>query len=210
MRAYSYDRRLMATQREKWPDGRWKPLVGDVVYQYVRGTGGTRAKVVGEVRAPRPPKQQPGIKLLYTEDVFGGRRGPPTGRQQRIDEDWTVEGDPHVQARREQAEAEAQRLKQLEQKWSELVDEAIQAKVKQLRLRPLRTKDPLHEGLVVYALSPEGDWRTDPTPEVEVRRMTIGEVEEDQFVIGQGDWAGASYSPSDLDNPEPLFWIKPS
>lgn len=204
---YNYDRRI-AAQREKWPDGRWKPQVGDTVYQYARGTGGTRAKIVGEVRAPRSKRQQPGIKLLYTLDVFGGRGGPPTGRLQRIDEDWFVEGDPHVQAKREEAKAEALRLKQLEEKWDDLVDDAILAEAKRLRLKPLRSRDDLYEGLAVYALSPEGSWRTDPAPTVKVDRMTIGEIDDDDFTIGEGDWAGASYGISELDDPDVLFWVR--
>lgn len=76
------------SDRETWPDGRWKAREGDTVYQVVRGFGGSAASLRGVVR-----KTKSGMRVseLTANSFFPSSVG---AKSQTYDASWTVAADP--------------------------------------------------------------------------------------------------------------------
>lgn len=70
-------------------DGRWQPALGDRVFRRVSGMGGTPASQTGIVKKGRNG-------LTVTELKTSGLFGSKEHRAQRLDDSWSVVGDPNA------------------------------------------------------------------------------------------------------------------
>lgn len=98
-----------ASDRETWPDGRWKARAGDEVYQVVGGAFGMPASIRGSVFAHGGTGELR-VRVSGAGDAMGigqyaGRKVLPYGPE------WTVKDDP-LPARKEQERRDAEKKKQ--------------------------------------------------------------------------------------------------
>ena len=103
-----------SSERETYPDGRWKPRLGDKVYQRVPGMFGTPASIVGYVRQNKDGNLV--VKMEAGSSLLSGKQSMANKRPVPLSPAWTVMDDP--QPARREAEAKAKQDAET-QKWKD-------------------------------------------------------------------------------------------
>lgn len=184
-----------ADERQKYPDGRLVPVVGDKVYQMVRGMFDTTAVIDGEVY-----KSGKGLRVKVVGG--GGLIGQaPTGKTYKLSEYWTVRDDPAIKAREEERERLRLEKETKAQRMKELAELAIAAKAKELGLRKVRDIHDVKVGEDVYALAVL-DHVVDEEPKVDVAKETVTGLGNGYFLY----WS--QFAGGNVTSGHPWLWWK--
>ncbi len=115
-------------ERELLPDGRWKARLGDEVWKYTAGFGGSRAVINGRVITNMQHELR--VKMKTGTQLIGGTQDISRRKSVPLDASWTVAGDPRPeQMEQERADAEKKRKDEFARENRE-ADEAAAARVK--------------------------------------------------------------------------------
>ena len=164
-----------APARETWPDGRLKPVVGDTVYQYARGIGGTKTTILGTVVISRG---KPRVKITGSAGAGGVA---PVGKTFPVDADWTVQDDPAVKAYAEKRAAEKKAQEASKDADLAAEDRAMRAEAKKRGWREAKPSD-LAAGLTLYRID-----STDGGKKLEIHEEKVTELQVDGWYLAVSD-----------------------
>lgn len=149
--------------RETWPDGRWKPLPGDVVFQQVPGLYG--AAIVK------------GSAVKYGDRVkikCQGKWHPATDR-------WSVENDPEVLRRINKREMDKIEGESNKQRIMAEAAVAIEATARRKGLKRIQSIQDVAVGSLVYSIASQGSYGDGDPRKIQVREMTVVFVDSSEF-----------------------------
>jgi hypothetical protein len=164
--------------RQTYPDGRLIPVLGDEVYQQVRGFMGAGGAIRGVVVKGRGGALR--VKLtgysgmMPTTDVVEGKTMPLTPA-------WTVVDDPIHDVRKVEAKKAIDSKEEIQRQAKEAVEHYVQ----QHGLIPA-SMDNITVGMTLVMPYSEGQWGTGDPQRIHVEEVTVEEIESRGFVYDGG------------------------
>jgi hypothetical protein len=185
----------MGTQRETWPDGRWKPLAGERVYRMVPGImGAAVAQGVAETT------RRGDVKIRAQ-----GKLHPAT-------EAWSVHGDPVVAQR----DAERAALNALDKNSKRATIEAarqeVLAEASRRGLRPLTDLAQIGPGSRVFGITSAGRYGDGDPAQIKVNAVTVKAVMPREalflFDVAMPAEGGGTFASEQGGSVEGGWWIE--